>query len=151
MRMLAAVLATAIILPAVAPTVAFAGPLEDRQAIMKGNGRDTKMGGDMLKGVTPFDAAVANKILANYVAAAKAFPAHFPAGSNKAGPGGETEAAPAIWSMPIDWKSATDKFQKDTVAAAALKPTDAASFGKAFGMVTANCKSCHEGFRIKKS
>jgi cytochrome c556 len=53
--------------------------------------------------------------------------------------------------MPADWKIATDKFQKDTVAAVALKPTDAASFGKAFGMVTANCKSCHEGFRIKKS
>jgi cytochrome c556 len=142
MRMLAAVLATAIILP----TVAVAGPLEDRQAIMKGNGRDTKMGGDMLKGVTPFDAATANKILTNYVSAAKAFPAHFPAGSN----GGDTEASPAIWSKPTEWKAATAKFQADTVAAAALKPTDAAGFGKAFGMVTANCKSCHEGFRIKK-
>jgi cytochrome c556 len=139
---LAATLATAVILP----TVAFAGPIEDRQAIMKGNGRDTKMGGDMLKGATPFDAATAQKILANYAAAAKAFPAHFPAGSDK----GETEASPAIWSKPADWKAATDKFQKDTAAAAAMKPTDAASFGKAFGMVTANCKSCHEGFRVKK-
>lgn len=140
--MLAAALMTAVILP----TAAFAGPIEDRQAIMKGNGRDTKMGGDMLKGAVPFDAATAQKILANYVAAAKAFPAHFPAGSNK----GDTEAAPAIWSMPVDWKSATDKFQKDTVAAAAMKPATLADFGKAFGMVTANCKSCHEGFRIKK-
>ena len=68
---LAAVLATAVILPA---TVATAGPIEDRKAIMKGNGRDTKMGGDMLKGVAPFDAATAIKILANYAAAAKAFP-----------------------------------------------------------------------------
>ena len=142
---LAAVLATAVILPA---TVASAGPIEDRKAIMKGNGRDTKMGGDMLKGVAPFDAATANKILANYAAAAKAFPAHFPATSKT---GGETEASSAIWSMPADWKIATEKFQKDTVAAAALKPTDAAGFGKAFGMVTAHCKSCHEGFRIKKS
>jgi cytochrome c556 len=64
--------------------------------------------------------------------------------------GGETEASPAIWSMPADWKIATEKFQRDTVAAAALKPATAADFGKAFGMVTANCKSCHEGFRIKK-
>ena len=142
---LAAVLATTVILPA---TVATAGAIEDRKAIMKGNGRDTKMGGDMLKGVTPFDAAMANKILANYAAAAKAFPAHFPATSKT---GGETEAAPAIWEKPADWKAATAKFQADTAAAAALKPTDATSFGKAFGMVTANCKSCHEGFRIKKS
>jgi cytochrome c556 len=139
---IAATLASAVILP----TVAFAGPIEDRQAIMKGNGRDTKMGGDMLKGATPFDAATANKILANYAAAAKAFPAHFPAGSDK----GETESAPAIWSKPADWKAATAKFQQDTAAAAAMKPTDVATFGKAFGMVTANCKSCHEGFRVKK-
>jgi cytochrome c556 len=139
----AAVLATAVILP----SMAVAGPIEERQAIMKGNGRDTKMGGDMLKGTTPFDAATAQKILANYVAAAKAFPAHFPANSKT---GGETEAAPAIWDKPADWKAATAKFQADTVAAAALKPATAADFGKAFGMVTANCKSCHEGFRIKK-
>ncbi|WP_164157123.1 c-type cytochrome [Sandarakinorhabdus rubra] len=140
---IAAALASAVILPA---TIATAGPIEDRQAIMKGNGRDTKLGGDMLKGATPFDAATAQKILANYAAAAKAFPAHFPAGSNK----GETEAAPAIWSMPVDWKAATDKFQKDTTAAVAMKPATLADFGKAFGMVTANCKSCHESFRIKK-
>lgn len=140
---LAAVLASAVILPAVAQ----AGPIEDRKAIMKGNGRDTKMGGDMLKGVTPFDAATATKILANYAAAAKAFPAHFPANSKA---GGETEAAPAIWDKPADWKAATAKFQADTATAAGMKITDAASFGKAFGLVTANCKSCHEGFRIKK-
>ncbi len=141
--MFAAVMAMAVVLP----TVAFAGPIEDRKAIMKGNGRDTKAAGDMLKGVTPFDAATAQKILANYAAAAKAFPAHFPANSQT---GGETEAAPAIWTKPADWKAATDKFQRDTVAAVALKPATAADFGKAFGMVTANCKSCHEGFRIKK-
>lgn len=141
---LAAVLASALILPA---AIATAGPIEDRQAIMKGNGRDTKLGGAMLKGEAPFDAATANKILANYAAAAKAFPAHFPANSRT---GAETEAAPAIWDKPADWKAATAKFQADTAAAAALKPADAATFGKAFGMVTANCKSCHEGFRIKK-
>lgn len=143
---LTTLLAIAVALPGVMATTAVAGPIEERQAIMKGNGRDTKMGGDMLKGAVPFDAAMANKILANYAAAAKAFPTHFPAGSDK----GETEASSAIWSMAADWKIATAKFQKDTAAAAALKPTDAAGFGKAFGMVTANCKSCHEAFRIKK-
>jgi cytochrome c556 len=140
---LAATLAVAMILPA---ATAIAGPIEERRAIMKGNGRDTKLAGDMLKGAVPFDAAAANRVLANYAAAAKAFPNHFPAGSDK----GETEAAPAIWSNAAGWKAATAKFQADTAAAVAMKPTDAASFGKAFGMVTANCKSCHEEFRIKK-
>ncbi len=141
---LAAVLAAAVTLPA---TIAAAGPIEDRKAIMKGNGRDTKLGADMLKGAVPFDAAAATKILANYAAAAKAFPGHFPANSKT---GGETEAAPAIWDKPADWKAATAKFQTDTAAAVAMNPTDAAGFGKAFGLVTANCKSCHEAFRIKK-
>ncbi len=140
----AAVLAVAVILPA---TLASAGPIEDRQAIMKGNGRDTKAGGAMVKGETPFDAAAANKILANYAAGAKAFGKHFPASSKT---GGDTEAAPAIWDKPADWKAALAKFQTDTAAAVAMKPADAASFGKAFGLVTANCKSCHEAFRIKK-
>ncbi|MEN9932038.1 MAG: hypothetical protein RIS17_611 [Pseudomonadota bacterium] len=140
--MMFAALAAATLLPAAAN----AGPVEDRQAIMKANGRDTKMGGAMLKGEAPFDAATATKILANYAAAAKAFPRHFPAGSNT----GDTEASPAIWAKPADWKAATAKFQADTTAAAAMKITDAASFGKAFGLVTANCKSCHESFRIKK-
>jgi cytochrome c556 len=139
----AALLATGLLLPAIAT----AGPIEDRKAIMKGNGRDTKMAVDMLKGAVPFDAAAANKILANYAAAAKALPAHFPANSKT---GGETEAAPAIWTKPAEWNAATAKFQKDTAAAVAAKPADAAAFGKTFGMVTDNCKSCHEGFRIKK-
>lgn len=141
--MIAAALASALILPAMVQ----AGPIEDRQAIMKANGRDTKMAADMLKGVVPFDAAAAGKILGNYVTGAKAFGKLFPAGSDK---GAETEAAPAIWAKPADWKAAVAKFEADTAAAAALKPADAAAFGKAFGMVTANCKSCHEGFRIKK-
>ncbi|OYQ32019.1 hypothetical protein CHU93_03715 [Sandarakinorhabdus cyanobacteriorum] len=145
--MLRPLIAAAIAATAILPTAVTAGPIEDRKAIMKANGRDTKMAADMLKGAVPFDAAAANKILANYAAAAKAFPAHFPANSKT---GGETEAAPAIWDKPADWKAATAKFQADTAAAAALKPGDAAGFGKAFGMVTANCKSCHEGFRIKK-
>lgn len=140
----AAVLAAAVILPA---ALASAGPIEDRQTIMKGNGRDTKAAGAMLKGETPFDAATANTILANYAAGAKVFGKHFPMGSKT---GGDTEAAPAIWDKPADWKAALAKFQTDTAAAVAMKPTDAASFGKAFGMVTANCKSCHEAFRIKK-
>lgn len=143
LRLFIAALATAVILP----SAVLAGPIEDRKAIMKGNRADTKAGADMLKGVVPFTAAAAQKILANYAAAAKAFPTHFPPNSKT---GGETEASSAIWSMPADWKIATDKFQKDTAAAAALKPATAADFGKAFGMVTANCKSCHEGFRIEK-
>ncbi len=140
---IAAALAATVILP----TAVMAGPLEERQAIMKANGKAAKMGGSMLKGETPFDAATAAKVLADLAAGAKPFGTHFPANSKT---GGDTEAAPAIWDKPADWKAALAKYEKDSAAAAAMKPTDVASFGKAFGMVTANCKSCHEAFRIKK-
>ena len=33
----------------------------------------------------------------------------------------------------------------------AAKPPTLADFGKQFGAVTSNCKSCHESFRVKKS
>lgn len=130
-----------------APALAQTGHIDARQAIMKQNGRDTKAGGDMLKGATPFDAAKAQTILDNYASGAKAFGTHFPKGSET---GGDTEASPAIWSKPADWKAALAKWQKDTGAAAASKPTTIAAFGAAFGQVTQNCKSCHEGFRVKK-
>lgn len=141
---LAAALVTAALLPAVA---ANADPIKERQGIMEANGKAAKKGGAMLKGDTPFDAATAAKVLADFAAGAKAFGKLFPAGTDK---GGDTEAAPAIWAKPTEWKAALTKFETDTAAAVAMKPADAASFGKAFGMVTANCKSCHEAFRVKK-
>jgi len=135
-----------LVLCVAGPALAQGGPIAARQALMKANGRDAKAGGDMLKGAVPFDAGNAQTILANMADVAKKFGTHFPKGSNT----GDTEAAPAIWEKPADWQAALAKFQKDTAAAVAMKPATAADFGKAFGMVTANCKSCHEGFRIKK-
>lgn len=141
---LALVVIAALAVPALAQT----GHVAERQAIMKSNGKGAKAGGAMLKGEVPFDAAAAQKILVDMAAGAKAFGQHFPKGSET---GGDTEAAPTVWTKPAEWKAAVAKFEKDTTAAAATKPATQAAFGQAFGMVTANCKSCHEGFKIKKS
>ena len=139
----AALLATVL----AAPTIAQTDPIAARQALMKANGKDTKAGAAMLKGEVPFDAAAGQAIFARMNDVAGKFGNYFPKGSDK---GGDTEAAPAIWAKPAEFKAALAKFQADTAAAVAAKPATQADFGKQFGMVTANCKSCHEAFRIKK-
>lgn len=139
----AAVLATAI----VAPVVAQPGdPVAMREKLMEQNGKDAKLGGQMLKGEVPFDAAKAQGIFASMHGVATKFGNYFPAGSNSA----KSEAAPAVWTKPAEFKAAVAKFEKDTAAAMAAKVSTKEAFGQQFGMVTANCKSCHEAFRIKK-
>ena len=138
----------AIAAPVLAQTAAPTGPIETRKAMMKSVGASTKAGGDMLKGATPFDAAKAEAIFKAMNDVAKGYAAQFPAGSQT---GSNTEAAPAIWAKPAEFKAAVSRFEADTAMALAAKPATQADFGKQFGMVTANCKSCHEAFRIAKN
>ena len=144
MKLAIALAALAIAAPALAQT----GPIETRKAMMKTVGANTKTGGDMLKGAIPFDATKAEAVFKAMNDVAKGYAAQFPADSQT---GGKTEAAPAIWAKPAEFKAAVAKFEADTAAALAAKPATQADFGKQFGMVTANCKSCHEAFRIAKN
>ena len=144
------VLAAAILI-AVAMAPAFAqgaDPIAAREALMKQNGKDAKAGGEMLKGVTPFTAVKAQAIFAGMNDVANKFGNHFPKGSET---GGDTEAAPAVWTKPAEFKAALMKFEGDTKAAMAAKPATLDAFKAQFITVTGNCKSCHEGFRIKKN
>lgn len=143
---LALVVAIALAVPAFSAASAQTNPIEMREKLMEANGRDAKAGGQMLKGDVPFDAAKAQKIFADMHDVAMKFGDYFPADSKT----GKTTAAPAIWDKPAEFKAALVKFQNDTAAAMAAKPATLADFGKQFGMVTANCKSCHEQFRVKK-
>ena len=144
LRFLAALSLLAVALPVAAQP---ADPIAARQAIMKQNGRDTGAGAKMLKGEVPFSAASAMAIFKNMNDTAKKFGTLFPKGSKT---GGDTEAAPAVWSKPADFKAAVLKFDADTAAALAAKPATLDAFKAQFITVTGNCKSCHEGFRIKK-
>ena len=138
-------LAVAAALVAFATSVAIAGPIEDRQAIMKGVAAATKAGVGLAKGETPFDDAKAKQVMQAYVDAAAKMPALFPAGSET---GDDTTASPKIWEDMAGFTAAFEKFGKD--ATAGLAATDQASFGKAMGDVTKNCASCHAAYRIKK-
>ena len=132
----------AVSIPAIAQTM---GAIETRQALMKQNGKDAKAGGAMLKGEVPFDPAKAQAIFASMHDVSMKFGNYFPADSKA----GKTEASPAIWAKPAEFKAALAKFEKDTAAAVAAKPATPDAFKAQFIAVTTNCKSCHESFRVK--
>jgi cytochrome c556 len=139
-------LATAAALVAFTTTVAFAGPIEDRQAIMKGVAGATKTAVGMAKGETPYDDAKAKQVFQVYIDAAAKMPTLFPAGTET---GADTTASPKIWDDMTTFKAGFAKFGADAEAAMTTA-VDQASFGKALGGVTKNCGTCHETFRIKK-
>lgn len=135
----------AAILAAFGASAAFAGPIEDRIALMKQVAGTTKTLTGYAKGDTPFDAAKVKELLAVYVADATKLPTLFP---EDAKTGGESTAGPKIWEDAAGFKAASDKFAADAKAAEAA--TDTASFATAFKTVTGNCASCHGAYRIKK-
>ena len=83
-------------------------------------------------------------------AAAVTFGDYFPEGSNT----GDTTASPKIWEDAAGFQAALTKFSDATGAAMAAAgkdgPADLDAFKAAMGPVMGNCKSCHEGFRVKK-
>ena len=127
-------------------TLAFAGAIQDRQAVMKGVAAATKTGAGLAKGDIPFDAAKAKEVLQVYVDASEKLPTLFPEDSKT----GETAASPKIWEDMAGFKARAAKLGADAKAAMA-SATDQAGFAAGFGEVTKNCNACHGEFRLKKS
>jgi|SRR5687767_1088319 cytochrome c556 len=127
-------------------TLAFAGPIEDRQAGMKQVGKAMGAFAAIAKGEAAYDAAVvktnADSMLEGFK---KAFP-NFTAGSEKGPP--ETYAKAEIWSDPEGFKAAQDKVLTAVEAMAAT--SDEAGFKTALAGLGDACKGCHEKFRRPK-
>jgi cytochrome c556 len=118
-----------------------------RRKIMKAMGAATKDVTEMMRGNRPWDAA---KAAAGMRLVANSWPelAHlFPAGSHA---GGNTRAAPEIWSSLADFMQ-----QGEAMAATAARAADAAVQGEAafrplFEEASAACKGCHRGYMIRE-
>ncbi|MBO0902963.1 c-type cytochrome [Jiella sonneratiae] len=139
---LAVAAATIVAVPAVAANL---DAIKARQELMKKNGKATKAGAMILKGEAKFSPDKATEIFTEMHEVAMKFGDYFPEDSKE---GGKTEAAPAIWQKPDDFKAALVKYQEDTKAALDAAPKDEDAFKQQFGMVTQNCKNCHEKFRL---
>lgn len=132
-----------------AGTTAGAGPVEDRQELMKSVGKSTKLAAQMSKGEVPFDAAAAAAAMQTINGVPDKFTKLFPKGSDMHP---KTTAAPKIWQ---DMKGFLAGAANLKVASAKAK--DAAGKGPAafkaavFGPLLKTCKACHDDFRIKKN
>jgi cytochrome c556 len=138
--------ASAAAIVGLSASLAAAGPIEDRQAAMKQNGKAMGMLVPIIKGAKPYDAAVVKEAASILVDDLTKASMNFPEGSGEGPP--ETYAKAEIWSDPEGFKAA---FDKAIAASEALAMTaDEASFKAAFPAVGASCGGCHENFRRPK-
>jgi cytochrome c556 len=136
----------AAVMAGLGAAIAFAGPIEDRQALMKSNGKEIGALAKMFKGEEPYDAAAvkthAGKIAENLEEAVKLFPE-----DSKEGPP-ETWAKADIWSDMDGFKAAADTAYKAAEAVADTK--DEAGFKAAMPTLGDACGGCHKKFRRPK-
>jgi cytochrome c556 len=127
--------------------LAHAGPVEDREAMMKSFGRSMGELGPIAKGEKAFDAASVQTALATLAENAQKFDpvALFPesAGTGESG-------SPNIWTNWADFEARAAKFKADAATAAGAPPADLAALQATMGMIGGNCGGCHENFRVKK-
>ena len=152
-RAMFAIASVAAIALGVSVAVAQQDVIKQRKDLMKTNGAQAKIGGDMIKGDKPFDMAAVHKIFASFQNAAEKMPGLYPAGS-------ESEASspvadkfsptPKVWEDMADFKARFEKLAKDAKAAdASVK--DVATLKAAFGNIGKNdCGSCHQVYRVEK-
>jgi cytochrome c556 len=152
-RLLATALATAILglAAAAAPGAAAEDPIAARQALMSSNGASAAVAGAILKDELAYSPVVGKSVIASLEATAMVFGDFFPEGSLDPA---NSSAAPKIWEDPAGFTDVLAKFQQAAAAAntAAGKegPADKAAFAAAVQPVLETCRSCHEGFRVKK-
>ena len=140
-------LAIALIGCAIPIALAQSDPIAARQALMKANGRQAKLGSDMIRGKVPFDLAKAKAVFDSFIEAANKMPNLFPEDSKA---GRDTSASPEIWTH---WKDLKARFAQ--LAADAKTAQDATkdlqSFRAGYRKISEECDGCHERYRLKNS
>ncbi len=122
-----------------------ADAIEARQAILKGIGDDTRPVAAMLKGEAPFELAKVKAALKTQAEGADKLKDLFPDNART----GKTEASPRIWAEKERFLAIYAKLAADARAAESAI-SDEASLKATFPKVVANCKACHDDFRVKK-
>jgi cytochrome c556 len=147
--MIRSVLAIAIAL-GVTAAIAQEDPIKARKALMKTNGQQAKIVGDMAKGDTPFDAAAVHKAFASFQNAAANMPTLYPDSSKGGDPADDFNAGPKVWEDMADFKARFVKFGEDAKAADS-SVTDMDTLKAALGNIGKNdCGGCHQIYRVKK-
>ena len=130
----------------IAVVAAESNPIAARQALMKNNGRQGKIGSDMIRGKIPFELTKARAMFASFLDAANKMPHLFPENSKT---GGDTNAAPELWLHMDDFKARFAKLAAESKAAMETVK-DREGFTAAYRSVNQTCDACHERYRVKK-
>jgi cytochrome c556 len=124
--------------------------VKDRRALMKKTvGPATKLGGQMVKGTVPFDAAKAGKAMQDINSVPDKYVKLFPKGTAH-GEIAESEAKPEIWEKFSDFEGLASKLKDASAKAETAAGQGKDAFTAAFGDMTKVCKECHESFREKE-
>jgi cytochrome c556 len=136
------VLAISAIAIGISAAVAQQNLIEERKALMKGNGQQAGIVTRMVRGDEPFDAAKVQAAFAQWAQTAERFPALFADNTRT----GDTRALPAVWDKRAEFVAAANKFGKD-IADHKNKVGTLDGLKAAMPVIGKNCGDCHQAFR----
>lgn len=135
-----------------ATALAWAGPVEDREALMKERGQSVGVLSKMAKGETPFDAAGALAALERLKENGDKTDIDVLWAADARGNTGDSpESSPKIWDDMAGYKAEEEKYEAAVAAAITAAPADAAALGAVLGPIGQSCGSCHENYRVSKN
>ncbi|MEO1748450.1 MAG: cytochrome c [Pseudomonadota bacterium] len=138
-------LATIVALTAGSAVVTAQDAIAERKAAMKSVGGAMRTLVGFARGQADYDAAAALAAFTTMNEVAGRYGDLFPEGSEA---GGDTKAAPAIWTDRAGFDAEVAKFQVNTASAIDAAPADVDAFRAVFGPVGASCGSCHEKYQL---
>ena len=121
-------------------------PIERRHELMEDVGEAAKPIGLMMRGDSEYDWEVVLTSLETFDSVSHEFGDLFPEGSET---GGNTEAAPAIWTDREGFDEALAMWRDATGKAIAAEPQTLDDARPSLGGVFNTCKNCHDGYRIE--
>jgi cytochrome c556 len=123
--------------------------VKERRHLMKETvAPNAKLGGQMVKGTVPFDAAKAAKAMTAINGVPDKYVTLFPKGTEQ-GAVPDSEALPKIWESFDEFKADAQKLKDASAAAGLAAAQGKEAFAAAFNDMTKACKQCHESFRAK--
>ncbi len=120
-------------------------PIHERHELMEDVGKAAKPIGMMFRGERDYDVEVVMASLATWKDVGERFGELFPEGTES---GGDTEAAPTIWSDREGFNEALSKWRDATDTAIAARPETLEDAKPTVGAVFNTCKNCHDNYRI---
>ncbi|MGZ8399699.1 MAG: c-type cytochrome [Methyloceanibacter sp.] len=127
-----------------------AAAVKERRHLMKDIVRPAaKLGGDMVKGTVPFDAAKAGKAMTDIGGVPDEYVKLFPKGTEH-GAIADSEASPKVLEDFDGFKATAQKLKDASTKAAAAAAQGEGAFTAAFNDMTKVCKDCHQSYRVKK-